>query len=269
MGIELPAFVPRPHRQVIERIISRISEDDRFVGIGIGGSYLDKAMDMYSDIDLLLVVEPNHYTEVMSERKSLADKYGKILSNFTGEHVGEPRLLICLYAEPLMHVDLMFTNLDDLIGKPFSHEILWERDKRITSAVQPQSSKHKPIAPQWVEDRFWVWIHYLAVKIGRGELFETLDGLAFIRSRVFGPLIVSRLGKQSFGVRRIERLAPEYSDRLGQCVAGHDSAECLAAVRACIDLYQSFRGDFGDVVLRSEAEAAAMDYLSEIERRLL
>lgn len=269
MEIHLPEFVPPSHRQVIERIIEQVSRDTRFVAVGIGGSYLNQTMDEFSDIDLLLVVEPDRYDEVMNDRKSIADKYGRILSFFTGEHVGEPRLLVCLYAEPLMHVDLMFANIESLNGKPLSHEILWERDMRITRVVKGRKSGPEPIDPQWVEDHFWTWIHYLTVKIGRGELFETLDGLAFIRNRVFGPLIMSKLDKQSVGVRRIEQLAPEYTARLAKCVAKHDVADCLTAVRACVDLYQRFRGGFDQVELRDEAEATVMDYLSEVERRYL
>ncbi|MBI2206762.1 MAG: hypothetical protein HYU41_23240 [Candidatus Rokubacteria bacterium] len=47
---------------------------------------------------------------------------------------------------------------------------------------------------QWIEDRFWVRMHYIAAKIARGELFEAIDGLVFVRSRVLGPLILSEAG---------------------------------------------------------------------------
>ncbi|MER7057532.1 MULTISPECIES: hypothetical protein [unclassified Streptomyces] len=31
---------------------------------------------------------------------------------------------------------------------------------------------------QWIEDRFWIWVHYGATKLGRGELFEVNGFLA-------------------------------------------------------------------------------------------
>jgi hypothetical protein len=34
-------------------------------------------------------------------------------SAFSGEHVGEPRALICLYGPPLLPVDLKFVSLSD------------------------------------------------------------------------------------------------------------------------------------------------------------
>ena len=51
--------------------------------------------------------------EVMHERKSIASSLGRLAGAFTGEHVGEPRLLICLYDNPVLHVDLKFVNLFD------------------------------------------------------------------------------------------------------------------------------------------------------------
>ncbi len=43
-----------------------------------------------------------------------AKRLGHFLSGFTGEHVGEPRVLICLYDNPLLHVDIKFLTLEEL-----------------------------------------------------------------------------------------------------------------------------------------------------------
>jgi hypothetical protein len=34
---------------------------------------------------------------------------------------------------------------------------------------------------QWLEDGSWVWVHYIATKIARGELLEAVDALGFVR----------------------------------------------------------------------------------------
>jgi hypothetical protein len=47
-------------------------------------------------------------------RAGFAGALGPLLSAFTGDHVGEPRLLICLYGPPLLHVDLKFVTPADL-----------------------------------------------------------------------------------------------------------------------------------------------------------
>ncbi len=75
-------------------------------GIVVMGS-----MDEFSDIDLVLVIDPPTIDDVMHERTMIASRLGRLVAAFTGEHVGEPRLLICLYDDPVLHVDFKFVNL--------------------------------------------------------------------------------------------------------------------------------------------------------------
>jgi hypothetical protein len=42
-----------------------------------------------------------------------ASRLGELLPSFTGEHVGEPRLLICLYNNPLLHAELKFVTPEE------------------------------------------------------------------------------------------------------------------------------------------------------------
>ena len=49
-----------------------------------------------------------YYDEIMAQRMAFAGTLGHLLHAFTGEHVGEPRLLICLFGPELLHVDLKF-----------------------------------------------------------------------------------------------------------------------------------------------------------------
>jgi hypothetical protein len=133
---------------------------------------------------------------------------------------------------------------------------------RRPSGVPPRCGREW--TPQWIEDRFWTWVHYGAAKIGRGELFEALDMLAFLRARVLGPLIAQRRGYRAQGVRRIEQLAPDLVPALQAAVGDHMAAGCAAAIRAAIDLYHLLREEASDVVPRTGAESASLEYLSQI-----
>lgn len=113
--------------------------------------------------------------------------------------------------------------------------------------------------PQWIEDRFWIWVHYGAVKIGRGELFEALDFLSALRSMVLGPLILREAGARAAGVRRIETIAPSRAEELKRTVGAHDAADCRRALQACVELYRSLRG--AAVQRNAAAEAAALRFL--------
>lgn len=101
-------LIPKIHQDFINKSIKIFQNDFRIEGIAAGGSYITNSMDEFSDIDLVIAIESNHYEEVMEERSKIAEKLGSLLSSFTGEHVGEPRLLICLYGPPLLHVDLKY-----------------------------------------------------------------------------------------------------------------------------------------------------------------
>ena len=50
----------------------------------------------------------------VSSYSSYREDLGRPVRRLTGEHVGEPRLLICLYDSPLLHVDLKFMSIADI-----------------------------------------------------------------------------------------------------------------------------------------------------------
>jgi hypothetical protein len=70
--------------------------------------------------------------------------------------------------------------------------VLWEREGRLTTALAAGTAVYP--APAWIEERFWIWVHYAAAKIGRGELCEVIDFLAFLRGTVLEPLGLGRVG---------------------------------------------------------------------------
>jgi predicted nucleotidyltransferase len=254
------------HHTALDAIIAALRNDPRIVGAAAGGSYASAAMDDYSDLDLVIAVEPNDYTEVMAARKTIAATLGQLLSAFTGEHVGEPRLLICLYESPLMHVDLKFVSLDDAgMGRVEDPVVVWERDGRLSAALRQGTARYPEPNPQWIEDRFWIWTHYCASKIGRGELFEALDFLAFIRSQVLGPLALIANGARPSGVRKIEMHAPEFAAELEATIAQHTNASCLAALEAAVGLYLELRTSYaGAIDCDEHTRVKVMEYLAEV-----
>ena len=61
---------------------------------------------------------------------------GLLLACFTGEHVGEPRLLIALYGPPPLHVDLKFVADRDLDDRVEDGLVLWQRDGAVEAALR-------------------------------------------------------------------------------------------------------------------------------------
>lgn len=260
--------IPEEHAAALQHLRDMISVDERFIGLAAGGSLRTATMDTYSDLDLVLIVEDDHHAAVMSTMRELAASWGTLLTAFTGEHVGEPRLLICLYDDPLLHVDLKFLRLAELTHRTEDPVVLWERDPAVSDLIRRTSATTPSVDLQWIEDRFWVWVHYAATKLGRGELFEVIDFLSFLRAHVLGPLYMTQRGEEPRGVRRLEEQAPEFAATLARTVAGYDARQCAEAVQLCVDLYRGLRHGFGTdrIVHRTTAEQASTRYLAEVSR---
>lgn len=257
-------LVPSPLRTFVEAALAAARTDPRIVGLTLGGSAAAGTADEFSDLDFVFVCDDENQQDLLRNAPAFAAELGPLLSSFTGEHVGEPRLLICLYGPPLRHVDLKFVAVSDLDRRVEDATILWQRDEVLDEAFRRTPAVWPRVQSQWIEDRFWTWVHYAATKIGRGELFEALDALAFLRTTVHGPLIAQSRGFRPQGVRRIEQIAPDLQPALEATVGEHTAAGCVAAMRAAIDLYQLVRAETPDIVRRTRAETASLDYLDQI-----
>jgi hypothetical protein len=188
-----------------------------------------------------------------------------LIAAFTGEHVGEARLLICLCADPLLHVDLKFVTGDELSQRIEEPLIVWERGDAVSRSIARTKPSPLSIDPQWVEDRFWIWVHYAAATLGRGELFEVLEFLSFLRGQVLAPLALHLRGQSPRGVRRLEQHLPNLVPDLAATVALHDWDGCAAATRHCVDLYRTLRDQLPDPLRRgAEAEQASVRYLDAV-----
>ncbi|MEJ2545997.1 MAG: aminoglycoside 6-adenylyltransferase, partial [Calditrichaceae bacterium] len=248
-----------------------LKEDKRILGMAAGGSLVLNNVDEFSDLDLVIVIDPSDYENVLKERKSIAKSLGPLLESFTGEHVGEPRLLICLYGPPLLHVDLKFISLDDIDDRVEDPVIIWERDSILSNSISRKKSKYPSPDIKWIDNRFWVWIHYISGKIGRGELFDVIESLSFLRSNVFGPMILYLNNARPQGVRRIEQYAGDYLERLKLTLAKHDQKSCMTALNTAISLYEDLRKILiknSNLQLNIKLINEVKTYLNSIEKRV-
>ncbi|WP_345784148.1 nucleotidyltransferase domain-containing protein [Paenibacillus lacisoli] len=218
------------HEMFIKHAIEYVRQDHRLIGLLAGGSIVHGAMDEYSDLDLIIVYNSDSLSEIMEQRVQIAEGLGNLLSAFTGEHVREPRLLICLYGPSPLHVDLKFIQAEELKTRIENPLILRENGSVITTILSKTAPTSPFPDPQWIEDRFWIWVHYGATKLGRGELFELIDHLTFIRNAVLGPMILARYGHSPRGVRKLEKYASKEIEELKGTIALHSFESCYHAL---------------------------------------
>jgi hypothetical protein len=201
-----------------------------------------------------------------------AKRFGNLLNAFTGEHVGEKRLLICMYDNPLIHVDIKFIVKEDLKHRVEDPVVLWDRDGSIKRIIETTISEWHTVNFQWIEDRFWTWIHYTSSKLGRGELFEALDCLSFLRINVLSPLLQIKCGQKPRGLRKIEQTCrKEDLLKLQETISTYSMDSIALSLEKAIEMYQELRRELfkGNIILRKDTEKRCVDYFYEIKKRIL
>jgi len=240
----MTSTLPIHHRTFLEKALDILSQDPRIHTLLGGGSLIHGGMDEFSDLDFVVVVEEDSYIEVLASRMDIAHRIGSLLSAFTGEHVGEPRLLICLYGPELLHIDLKFVTMSDLDRRIERPLVLWSRDRGAVEERLDRAEICWPnLDPDWFEARAWIWLHYGAARTLRGELFEAIGMLAFFREQVLGPMLHRRTGRPQRGVRRAEAFGLDQTGQLAATVACHDLESVKASLVASAELYLELRDD--------------------------
>ncbi|MFN8336369.1 MAG: nucleotidyltransferase domain-containing protein [Cyclobacteriaceae bacterium] len=246
-----------------------LEPDSNVIGLAVAGSWLTNDIDEFSDLDLILVTQ-----QKISGNKHLmldyAKKLGNFLSGFTGEHIGDPRVLICLYDNPLLHVDIKFVTLEEFHSRIETPSLLIDKSGQLRDALNNSQAKFPYPDYQWIEDRFWTWTHYILLKIGRGEYFEAFDSFGILRMIVLGPLLHIKNDSLPKGVRRVETvLSEEDLNKLRLTIPAYGRQSLLDSLRNSVSLYRQLRTSLFDdkVQLHKDTEQKVMMYFDEIENK--
>ena len=265
--MKYPSTLPTAHQQLLSDIIRVLSADKRIDAIGASGSFARNNMDQYSDLDLVIAIEPAFVDAMMAERFELVNAVPGYIQGFTGEHVGEPRLIIALYELPnsnpsLVHVDFKFVSLTDAAQRVDNTQVIWERSSSLSDIYASTEYAYPQPDCQWIENRFWIWVHYGAGKIARGEYFEALEFLSFLRTVVLSPLALQQASLTPSGVRTIEKRLPAFAAELKQTLATAERDSLIPAFEACIALYLRLRNKTTAKV-NSRAQQLAISYFND------
>ena len=258
-------------RKFIEQAVEVIQDDETVIGLAVAGSFITNEIDEFSDVDLILITAEKVAPDI-DKMVAYAKRFGKFLNGFTGEHVGERRVLICLYDDPLIHVDIKFLTPNEFEQRVEDPVIVFERDNAITKIISSTQSVWPQTDYQWIEDRFWTWIHYAALKLGRGENFEALDFLSFIRTTVTSPLLQVKNGHLPRGLRKVERNFGEADlERLVSTVPHYTTTSIFSSLDNTIKLYQELRIDLFPLTIqfRTETEEKTLAYLDGVKNKRL
>lgn len=250
------------------RVANLVKNDGAVIGLAASGSFITNELDEYSDLDLILITKEKVAGD-KDKMVSYAKSFGNFISGFTGEHVGESRVLICLYDDPLLHVDIKFLTLPEFYKRVENPIVLFERENQLTSIINSTKAEWPQPNYQWIEDRFWTWVHYACLKIGRGELMEAFDFLSFLRMTVLSPLLQVKNNKQARGLRRVEtQLSLSDLENLKITIAQYNRASIIKALDNMVSIYKSLRRKLftEEIQLQSKAETKSLAYFKQIKK---
>jgi hypothetical protein len=227
------------HRRRLQAVCRNAMGEPNVLGMLIGGSFASGEADVYSDLDMQLVVEDEAVEATSRELRRMAEEAGPVTAAFFAEHVGLPHMLIVLY-EDLIHADFEPVAVSHVGPRNagLAVHVLWERDGIVSSAL-PGTHEDDPAADlRWIEDRMWTWSWYVQTKVLRGELYEALDGLQYMRDSVLFKLLAMRRGERPSGARRVEARMGEWTNQFADTLPVLGRESMMTALRASMTLYQ-------------------------------
>lgn len=224
--------------RLLQRIKEQVEGDERIRGSWLVGSLATDTADVYSDIDLYLLVEDTWYKEVYAQRGAFARGFGPVLSTF---EVDWPNCqLYGVILESCLEVDLCYTREDqvELFG-PF--RVLTDRDgdleKWLTERdVGWQVDVAEELRSQ-TEFAAYDLLHAINM-LGRGERWSAIRHLELLRRRVIS--LVGLRTKTDVGeeFRRLEHLIdPEMGDELLRTLPTYSEEGIAQAIRAATMLF--------------------------------
>jgi predicted nucleotidyltransferase len=253
-------------KEFAKKAVACVKEDENVIGLAVAGSWITNELDEFSDLDLVLVTK-----EKVGGNKEKMLEYARripnFLSGFTGEHVGEPRLAICLYDRPLLHVDIKFVTPEEFRHRIETPILLLDKEGVLKELLDQTEPKIPYPDFQWMEDRFWIWVHYGLLKIGRGELVEAFDFSSYLRMAVLGPLLHIKNGNLPRGVRKVEtQLSPGDFEQLRATLPLYSKKALLESLQQAVVLYRQLREKLfsSSVIHQSETEHKVMMYFKQI-----
>lgn len=236
------------HHALLERAVDHFQDDDRVVGMVLGGSLAHGTADFYSDIDLYVVTRDESFEAVFGERDDAAEALGSPLFRFVADHLpggsqdyyvayqGPLRFDFMYYRESEMVPDLKWVGCPVLKDETGSVADILVRSEDL---APPAPTREMLVA---LDQKFWTWCWYTFAKIARGELWEALNGMHTIRSEALLPMLDWKARCRHEGYRRLEtKLDPETAARLEATVAPLEAEALYGALLAAITLYRDLR----------------------------
>lgn len=261
------------HQAILERALACYVPDKRVAGVMLYGSLALGQGDAFSDIDLNIVVPPEHHAALLAEAPDTLRTFGSALYIFRAIH-HSPNQVVAHYTDHVkLDLDFMLPGTMGVYPERRHHHLYKDTTGELASllaqaAALPVRYSVQPLEVIELDQRFWPWCYQVAVKAQRGELWEAHGGLAFVREWTFSRLAAWLEGVRPIGYRRIEqRVSPQWLAGWEQTAGAPELDDLLRSLAALIGIYRRMRlalAERLDLAFDPAPEAAMCRRLAEL-----
>jgi hypothetical protein len=154
----------------------------------LGGSLAAGQVDYFSDIDLYAFVWDDDFESAFAEREAIANSWGSVLFHYLGDHMPAGKYQLIVWYEGPLHLDLMFRKWPETAPHwKWRNSIILNDSGGVIARLKSESDLLQSPDLTWeqlstLNQKFWGWVAYTFGMILRGELWEALDNIAWIRN---------------------------------------------------------------------------------------
>lgn len=180
-------FAPGERKQILDTLVKELDGDPAVAGVMFAGSTSEGFRDDYSDIDLIVVAEPQDFAAVVKRWVDRIESMLPVIRRFRGlEH--ERKIIYCFLLEGFLELDVLFESLSTLSAKS-RRKIVFDRTGSLSEILQSSPPELEPVPLEAYlkacTDSIWYHVTHTVTALHRGHEWKALHEVDQIRSRTF------------------------------------------------------------------------------------
>jgi predicted nucleotidyltransferase len=228
-------FTPEERQRVLENLLNALQTDNRIAGVLIVGSSAVGFEDIYSDIDLSVVVsEKKNVFPVFSEWREKITKLFPVIHCFEATF-GPNNFLHGFLLDGFLELDIGFLCLANLSAKRERWKVAFDHSGRIEDIMQ-SSWENKPqqdIQADYLSriNSIWHYITHVIIALKRGQPWRAFHYLEVIRNRTI-EVAGLRRGLDTGHFRQVDQMPENLLSELQQTLVSNlDAGDIMAALK--------------------------------------
>ena len=245
MDLEFLAHLPA-QRDLLKRVLARYAPDERVLGLMLYGSLAQGQGDEFSDIDLNILANPAHHSELIAEAPATAAGFGRPLYTFRDRD--DPAQFYAYYdCHVKLDLDFMLPGRIGVYVERRNHRVFKDVTGELAQAVERAALLPERFVPDFadlaaLDAMFWIRCTDIATKTVRGEFWHACHAVERLRGETLPSLASYLDGLRPIGYRRIEkRVSSDWLTGWEATIARPERDSVLAALAALIACYTRLR----------------------------